>query len=647
MEPLTLYVLKVNGVFTLLFLFYLALLKRDTFYTYKRFFLLGIVVCSLFLPLFHVASLIPQRETLQSFIILIDSSLYEPQLITATQLGWQFWAGIVLAGGIAVSLIILIMKYIHLFWIIRGSSLAVVYRHKVYVPANDVNPFSFGGKVFVNPALYHDEELIRIIEHEQVHIRQLHQVDLLIVSVFQAFAWMNPLYYLFKTAVVENVEFLADRRVLKLGNDPKTYQYALLKVAQIMPVPLTQHFSISHLKKRIMMMNRKKTSRVWSSKYVLTVPVLLMAVLLINAAELKSAWANASFSPTEQSVQQEPVTQAITLSNDSTKAKPVVFVDGKKMPLDEMNAINPDSIASIDVLKGKSAITKYGNEGKNGVILITTKTKQASETVQVSGIVTDKNGQPLPGVAIAVKSDTKGTVTDLNGKYSLKYVPKNAVLRFSYINTPAQEIAVEKNNQVINVVMDTKTSLTGKIADITYSMKDTSNIVDAHPLYILNGVEINREDFSKIDPHAIQRIDVLKDKSAVSIYGDKGKNGVVLIKTKVNPPLNGAPIFDNVEVMPVFPGDVNQYLAANVKYPVEAQKQGIQGRVICLFIVNEDGSISDINVIKKVDPLLDAEAVRVIQHMPKWNPGKQRGQTVKVKYMLPVNFRLAPSSPVK
>jgi TonB family protein len=82
------------------------------------------------------------------------------------------------------------------------------------------------------------------------------------------------------------------------------------------------------------------------------------------------------------------------------------------------------------------------------------------------------------------------------------------------------------------------------------------------------------------------------------------------------------------------------YLAQHVRYPVVAEENGIQGRVICTFVVEKDGSISDVNVAKSVDPSLDKEAVRVLKQMPKWTPGKQKGEPVRVKYTVPVTFRL-------
>ncbi len=102
-------------------------------------------------------------------------------------------------------------------------------------------------------------------------------------------------------------------------------------------------------------------------------------------------------------------------------------------------------------------------------------------------------------------------------------------------------------------------------------------------------------------------------------------------------------IFTVVEKNPEFPGGaaaLMKYLRDNINYPVIAQENGIQGRVICEFVVNRDGSIVDAKVLRGVDPSLDKEALRVVNSMPKWNPGEQRGKPVRVRFTLPVQFKL-------
>lgn len=102
-------------------------------------------------------------------------------------------------------------------------------------------------------------------------------------------------------------------------------------------------------------------------------------------------------------------------------------------------------------------------------------------------------------------------------------------------------------------------------------------------------------------------------------------------------------VFDTVEQMPEYPGGMQamiEFLQTNMKYPEDAAKQKVEGRVMVQFIVETDGSISDVHVAKQVFPSLDAEAIRVVKAMPNWTPGKEKGRVVRVKYLLPIVFRM-------
>ncbi len=154
-------------------------------------------------------------------------------------------------------------------------------------------------------------------------------------------------------------------------------------------------------------------------------------------------------------------------------------------------------------------------------------------------------------------------------------------------------------------------------------------------------------------PPAVQEVEVLNvveddvETETIEINTEDDKETEVVIAPPVEAPVEEEEeevVFVVVETMPEFPGGQQalfKYLSENVKYPVIAQENGIQGRVICQFVVNKDGAIVDVEVVRSGgDPSLDKEAVRVIKSMPKWNPGKQRGKAVRVKYTVPVNFRL-------
>jgi periplasmic protein TonB len=149
-------------------------------------------------------------------------------------------------------------------------------------------------------------------------------------------------------------------------------------------------------------------------------------------------------------------------------------------------------------------------------------------------------------------------------------------------------------------------------------------------------------------PDVVEVINIVEDDvivESVEINTEDDKNKEVVIQAPVAAPIEEEDnvVFQVVETMPSFPGgdaSLFKFLGDNVKYPVIAQENGIQGRVICQFVVNKDGSIVDVEVVRPVDPSLDKEAIRVIKSMPKWSPGKQRGKSVRVKYTLPVNFKL-------
>ena len=148
----------------------------------------------------------------------------------------------------------------------------------------------------------------------------------------------------------------------------------------------------------------------------------------------------------------------------------------------------------------------------------------------------------------------------------------------------------------------------------------------------------------------VEGLNVVEDDvetESIEINTEDDKDVEVVIAAPVEAPVEEEEeevVFVVVETMPEFPGGQQalfKYLSENVKYPVIAQENGIQGRVICQFVVNKDGSIVDVEVVRSGgDASLDKEAVRVIKSMPKWKPGKQRGKAVRVKYTVPVNFRL-------
>ncbi len=162
--------------------------------------------------------------------------------------------------------------------------------------------------------------------------------------------------------------------------------------------------------------------------------------------------------------------------------------------------------------------------------------------------------------------------------------------------------------------------------------------------------EIKKDEEVKPEDEIKSQDDLAKTNTAIGTFDVKGNDeaeGEVLKAKEViadeKPKEEETKVFDVVEQMPEFPGGqaaLLKWISDHIKYPAIAEENGIQGRVVCTFVVERDGSVTDVKVARSIDPSLDKEAVRVLKQMPRWNPGKQNGASVRVKYTVPVTFRL-------
>ena len=236
--------------------------------------------------------------------------------------------------------------------------------------------------------------------------------------------------------------------------------------------------------------------------------------------------------------------------------QPLIFADGKEISMDAMEKLDPSTIESISVLKDSTSIKVYGKRGANGVILVNTqrgsKTKIQNKEISfsqkttstdavpdfpVSGTVVDEQGRPKAGVSIIVPNTNHGTITDINGHFSLKAM-KDGNLWFSFIGYKPVKASVfsTMNIRMEQEVVDLFPELSGSVKNGNSGFK-VNNGVTVHgikgeePLVIIDGKEAMEKDaLSKLAPDHIKSISVLKDKSAQVVYGDKGKNGVIIVE---------------------------------------------------------------------------------------------------------------------
>ena len=211
-----------------------------------------------------------------------------------------------------------------------------------------------------------------------------------------------------------------------------------------------------------------------------------------------------------------------------------------------------------------------------------------------------------------------------------KTVENTQAIELSALEQKKKEAKVEKKEII-------KTEPEKVVEKVKSSVKFTAPVIKKDN-------EVKEEDEIKLE-------EVEKSNKAIGSFTVEGNDevgGEVLkakeeIKAPEPPKQEENKIFTVVEQMPMFPGGdaaLMQYLSSNIHYPAVAAENGVQGRVVVGFVVERDGSITDVNVMRSVDPSLDREAMRVVKNMPRWTPGKQNGSAVRVKYQVPVMFRL-------
>jgi TonB family protein len=279
---------------------------------------------------------------------------------------------------------------------------------------------------------------------------------------------------------------------------------------------------------------------------------------------------------------------------------------------------------------------------------------------------------PIVGAALALNAETVNDYVyeKTQEQPQKKVVKKGKKVAQVKLNDKTIEVKEAKAEETPQAVSEPKLIIDGKVAAEPQQeiIKMSEVLGDREPLLVIDGKVTKPEQLNAINPKEIDNVSVIKNEDVLKEYAKhfnadtsngilfintkeyvkNGKKEIVSVNVKAKEPAeeidtdNDA--FNVVEQMPQFPGgeiELMKFLSENVKYPEAALKAGTQGRVVAQFIVEADGSITNVKVLKNVSDEIDAEAVRVIKAMPKWKPGMQKGQPVRVKYTIPVTFRLS------
>ena len=644
METLILYIAKVNIALAVFYLLYVLLLRKDTFIRLRRYYFLSAIIFSLAYPFFTVTALgnlmdfrstAPETET---FVMIGELSMGELIIDDADQaspIDWTAVAKNVLLAGIVFLSLRFVWQLCSIIRIKRRSEKRKLFGQSIYHLADEITPFSFFNWIFIHTEKHSEEELKQILLHEQTHVHQWHSVDVMLMEMVCILFWYNPTVWLMKRDMAINLEFLADNAVLQKGIDTQQYQYHLLQLTyHESAVQIVNNFNVPQLKQRIIMMNSNKSPMRKLAKYLSVLP---LALLLITA---NSMYAQTNETQQETTPPQEPQKKEST-SNE-------IFVVVEQQPEFPGGTKGLMEWLGANIQYPKEAHEK-GIEGRVIVNFVVEKDGSVSDVNVVRGqdpLLDAEATRVVPLMPNWTPGLQRGERVRV--RYTLPIV-----FRIPPIDTKGSFVIGHKQstNDDDNELIVMQGS--GSMKDVTPQTLSLKFGKDK-PIYVLDGERV--EEIESIDPKNIESISVLKNESSIAKYGEEGKNGVIEITSKsaiaksaaidyAKEKLAKSPddVFVVVEEQPQFPGGTQammKFLGENIIYPAEAHKNGIQGRVIVNFVVNKDGSLSDINIVRGQDPLLDAEAMRVISTMPKWKPGMQRGEAVNVRYTLPIVFRL-------
>ena len=536
------YFLKVNVAIALFYAFYRLFFYKDTFFAWRRTALMCFFAVSAAVPLFNIQTWIVQQEPMVAMADLYAAVvLPEITLTPQPQMDWKqlLVQGIGIVYWLVVALLALrfVVQLAGIFRLARRCPVQEIDGTTVHLLPRAEGPFSFFRWIFVCPGAHSREELNEILTHERTHVCQWHSVDVLVGELACIVCWFNPFAWLMKREIRTNLEYMADEKVLETGYDSRTYQYHLLGLSHHKAAAtIYNSFNVLPLKRRITMMNKRRTREIGRTKYLMFLPLAALLMIVSNI---------------------EAVARAT-----------------QKIASEVIESVKPDETAAVQSQSQSQGIVTTQSQ-----TALTQPQQGKPEKVTYKGKLTDEAGNPLGDVQIITDRKFQSTTV-------------------STVNTDG-EFRVETSSEA-GIIFE-------------YTGKDGRKLMRGY----------RADELAKMGPD----------------------NLVIVLIPVVSSPHEADPnVFEVVEKMPEFPNGgmpgLMKYLSDNIRYPEAAKVAGIQGRVTVVFVVDKDGSITNVKTLRGVDAELDKEAIRVISSMPKWIPGMQKGKAVKVRYTVPVMFRL-------
>lgn len=579
------YLLKASGLVIILFLFYYIFLKNETFFkSIRGYFLTGLILV-VSIPLIEIPIYIEQAVNELNSLNYSDLQFaiadIEENSINWVQLATYFYllGALFFCGKFLIQLISL-GKLLSKHQVIKQGNYYFIETSK------NISPFSFFNLIIYNKTQFTITELEQIVNHEKAHVLQWHSVDTILAHLLVITLWFNPFVWLYKKAVQQNLEFLADEYAIELAQNQQLYQLTLLKTCNAnFCTEITNNFYNSLIKTRIIMLQKNRSTKNRQWKYALLLPILFAFIFSFNT---KTIAQEKKLNEIEEIDNFKIELVLDKNSTDETLKKEAAFFK-KEVDIKivfkgiKRNSNNEITAIKIDA-KGENLRSKFENSGNKPInpIKINYDSDTNSITIGNVGVVQDKhfsynnhNNKDLDTSENIIYFSSKGNDSIKSEKIILKGTGKNVWVHKSKDSTKlyliedirdslnsTKEYNVKVNKLEYHFDEDTAIEIKNKDnSDNVFIIKSDGNSINKHkiiknenavyiasskekPLFYLGDKEISPDEMEAIKPDSIESINVFKGKVALKKYGEKGKKGVIKITLKdSNSSKNLEPLF--------------------------------------------------------------------------------------------------------
>ncbi|MEO6175249.1 MAG: M56 family metallopeptidase [Flavobacterium circumlabens] len=374
MEALFIFIAKSSGLLALFYLAYYLLLRKETFFNSNRWFLLSGLITAVVLPFLVYTKVIWVDP------VPVSNMAYSPVFTPGTiqeesfEIDWNLVSLAIYALGFTAFLVKFGIDFYSLNSVLKGKKVQQQADFKFIDINENIAPFSYFDYIVYNSSLYSASELENIIEHEKVHSDQNHTIDVLISRIFCVLFWFNPIIWLYKKAILQNLEFIADSEAAKKISDKKAYQYTLLKITTHEScVAITNHFYQSLIKKRIVMLNKNQSKKRNYLKYYAIIPALLAFVLLFQVKTIAQEKASDPITNIDpKGIESMDVFNISKNTTDAEIAERIKILKEKhqiKVSVSDLKRDSKNEITSIQIeLKNEKGVVKVKRtESTNGI----------------------------------------------------------------------------------------------------------------------------------------------------------------------------------------------------------------------------------------------------------------------------------------